>query len=40
VSVSPSSFDVNVPVDMTIKAVKNNGDTVTTYLGDVFIEIE
>lgn len=40
VEVSPSSFDVNEAVDITIKAVTANGDIVKTYQGDVFIEIE
>jgi len=40
VEVVPSSFDVNEPVDITIKAVKANGDIVQDYQGDVFIEIE
>ena len=39
VEVTPSSFDVNVPVDITIKAVTANGDIVKGYQGDVFIEI-
>lgn len=40
VEVEPSSFDVNEPVDITIKAVTANGDIVQDYQGDVFIEIE
>lgn len=40
VEVSPSSFDVNEAVDITIKAVKSNAEVVKDYLGDVFIEIE
>jgi hypothetical protein len=40
VEVSPSSFDVNEAVDLTIKAVKANGETIKEYQGDVFIEIE
>ncbi len=40
VQVEPSSFDVNVPVDMTIKAVKSNGDVIKDYEGDVFIDVE
>ena len=40
VEVSPSSFDVNEAVDITIKAAKANGDIVKDYQGDVFIEIE
>jgi hypothetical protein len=40
VEVVPSSFDVNEPVDITIKAAKANGDIVKEYQGDVFIEIE
>ena len=39
VEVSPSSFDVNQAVDITIKAVTANGDVVQNYQGDVFIEI-
>lgn len=40
VEVTPSSFDVNEAVDITIKAVKADGTIVKDYLGDVFIEIE
>jgi len=40
VEVAPSSFNVNEAVDITIKAVKVNGDTIKEYQGDVFIEIE
>jgi hypothetical protein len=40
VEVSPSSFDVNQAVDLTIKAVTANGDIVQDYQGDVFIEID
>lgn len=40
VEVTPSSFDVNEAVDITIKAVQANGTVVKDYLGDVFIEIE
>lgn len=40
VEVIPSSFDVNEAVDLTIKAVKADGEIITDYLGDVFIEIE
>lgn len=40
VEVSPSSFDVNEAVDMTIKAVTADGATIKDYQGDVFIEIE
>jgi hypothetical protein len=40
VEVIPSSFDVNEAVDLTIKAVKADGEIVSDYLGDVFIEIE
>jgi hypothetical protein len=39
VEISPSSFDVNTPVDITIKAVKANGDLVKDYQGDVFIDV-
>lgn len=39
VEVSPSSFDTNQAVDMTIKAVTANGDVVKDYVGDVFIEV-
>jgi uncharacterized lipoprotein YajG len=31
VEVSPSSFDVNTPVDVTITAVRANGDIVKDY---------
>ncbi len=40
VEVVPSSFDVNEAVDITIKAVKSDGEIITAYQGDVFIEIE
>ncbi|EKD25028.1 MAG: hypothetical protein ACD_80C00131G0031 [uncultured bacterium (gcode 4)] len=40
VEVIPSSFDVNQTVDITIKAVKANGDIVKEYQWDVFIEVE
>jgi len=40
VEVIPSSFDVNEAIDLTIKAVKADGEIVSDYLGDVFIEIE
>jgi len=40
VEVTPSSFDVNEAVDITIKAVQADGKIVKEYLGDVFIEIE
>lgn len=39
VDVTPSSFDINQTVDLTIKAVTANGDIVKDYQGDVFIEI-
>lgn len=39
VDVTPSSFNVNEAVDITIKAVTANGDVVKDYQGDVFIEI-
>ena len=40
VDITPSSFDINQAVDITIKAVNTNGDIIKTYQGDVFIEIE
>jgi hypothetical protein len=40
VEVEPSSFDVNVPVDVTIKVVKSNGDVVQDYDGNVYIDID
>jgi hypothetical protein len=40
VEVTPSSFDVNQTVDLTIKAVTANGDVVKDYQGDIFIEID
>ncbi|MEI6118934.1 MAG: hypothetical protein WCP92_07080 [bacterium] len=40
VEVTPSSFDVNEAVDITIKATTSNGETVKDYQGDVFIEVE
>ncbi|MEI8091472.1 MAG: hypothetical protein WCG98_04500 [bacterium] len=33
-------METNEAVDMTIKAVTANGDVVTDYQGDVFIEID
>lgn len=40
VEITPSSFDINQAVDITIKAVKANGEIIKEYQGDVFIEIE
>ncbi len=40
VDVTPSSFDVDQAVDITIKAVNANGDVIKDYQGDIFIEIE
>lgn len=40
VEVVPSSFDVHEAVDLTIKAVKADGEVISDYVGDVFIEIE
>ncbi|HMS91132.1 MAG TPA: hypothetical protein PKC87_02850 [Candidatus Absconditabacterales bacterium] len=40
VEVAPSSFDINQAVDITVKAVKSNGEIIKEYQGDVFIEIE
>ena len=40
VEVTPSSFDVNEAVDITIKATTSNNETVKDYQGDVFIEVE
>jgi hypothetical protein len=40
VEVIPSSFDVNEAIDLTIKAVKADGEIITNYTGDVFIEID
>lgn len=40
VEVTPSSFDVNEAVDITIKAVQADGTIIKDYVGDVFIEIE
>lgn len=39
VEVSPSSFDANTPVDVTIKALKANWDIVKDYVWDVYIEV-
>lgn len=39
VDISPSSFEVNTPVDLTIRAVKANGEVVKDYQGDVFIDV-
>ena len=40
VEVTPSSFDTNEAVDITIKAAKADGTIIKEYQGDVFIEIE
>ncbi len=40
VEVAPSSFDINQAVDITVKAVKSNGEIIKEYQWDVFIEIE
>lgn len=40
VQIEPSSFDINVPVDVTIKAVKSNWDVIKDYEWDVFIDVE
>ena len=40
VEVTPSSFDINQAVDITIKAVKADGTVIKEYQGDVFIEVE
>ncbi len=40
VQVEPSSFDINVPVDVVIKAVKSNWDVIKDYEWDVFIDVE
>ena len=40
VEVTPSSFNINEAVDLTIKAVQADGTVIKDYLGDVFIEIE
>lgn len=40
VEVQPSSFGVNEAVDLTIRAVTANGETVRDYIGDVFIMID
>lgn len=40
IQVEPSSFEMNTPVDVTIKAVKANGDLVKDYEWDVFIDVE
>jgi len=39
VEVDPSSFGLNAPVDLVIKAVNNAGETMADYEGDVFIEL-
>ena len=39
IDISPCSFDVNTPVDVTIKAVTANGDVVKDYNGDVFLDV-
>ena len=40
IEIEPSSFDVNVPVDLTIKAVQSNGDVVKDYEWSVYIGID
>ncbi len=40
VQVEPSSFDINVWVDVTIKAVMSNWDIIKDYEWDVFIDVE
>ncbi len=40
VQVEPSSFDINIPVDVVIKAVKSNWDVIKDYEWDVFIDVE
>lgn len=37
--VSPTSTSVNEAVDLTVKAVDNNGNTVKDYAGDIFIDL-
>lgn len=39
VEISPNNFDVNTPVDVTISAVKANGDIIKDYQWDVFIDV-
>ena len=39
VQIDPSNFDLNTPVDVTVKAVKANGEVIKDYQGDVFIDI-
>ena len=40
IDIQPSTFDINTPIDITIKAVKANGEVVKDYVGDVFIDVE
>lgn len=39
VEVNPSSFEVNEAVDLTIRAIDGNNQTVQDYDGDVWIEV-
>ncbi len=40
VEINPSSFAINEAVDLTIKAINAEGETIKDYVGDIFIEIE
>ncbi len=39
IQVDPDTFDTDDYVDLTITAVDTSGNVVTTYNGDIFIEI-
>jgi len=39
VEVNPTTFDVNQPVDVTIRAINTNGDTIVDYDGYVFADV-
>lgn len=39
IDISPSTFDINTPVDVTIKAVTANWEVIKDYVGDVFLDI-
>jgi len=39
VEVNPNTFDVNQAVDVTIRAINANGDTIVDYDGYVFADV-
>jgi len=40
VEVNPNNFDVNESVDVTIRAIRPNGETIVDYDGVVLLELE